>query len=216
MRVGKITKQEFSSGLKAELEGKAALGETSVTAYRGDRGKTAYDHSQTTHLSLGSTSTTAHRGDHGLVAYNHSQASHAPSDAPSNTVFTNALDLKANLSSPTFSGSPTAPTQSLTDSSTKLATTAFTRGQRVTGNLSITTSSWVASGNEKFPFKKSIAITGVTSSDYPISFAFTLATLEIAETANAAYVECYNGGIAIFAESVPSATMSADYVIIKN
>ena len=26
-----------------------ALGETSTTAYRGDRGKTAYDHSQATH-----------------------------------------------------------------------------------------------------------------------------------------------------------------------
>jgi hypothetical protein len=38
---------------------------------------TAYTHSQSAHLALGTTSATAYRGDHGLVAYNHSQASHA-------------------------------------------------------------------------------------------------------------------------------------------
>lgn len=32
--------------------GSLALGETAVTAYRGDRGKTAYDHSQTAHLAF--------------------------------------------------------------------------------------------------------------------------------------------------------------------
>ena len=33
----------------AEISPSLALGETSTTAYRGDRGKTAYDHSQATH-----------------------------------------------------------------------------------------------------------------------------------------------------------------------
>lgn len=33
--------------------GGVQLGETSLTAYRGDRGKTAYDHSQTTHAPSG-------------------------------------------------------------------------------------------------------------------------------------------------------------------
>lgn len=32
--------------------GSLALGETAITAYRGDRGKTAYDHSQTAHLAF--------------------------------------------------------------------------------------------------------------------------------------------------------------------
>jgi len=36
-----------------------------------------------------------------------------------------AIATKADLASPGFSGSPTAPTQSTGDSSTKLATTAF-------------------------------------------------------------------------------------------
>lgn len=37
------------------------------------------------------------------------------------------LDSKANLSSPSFNGSPTAPTQSTADNSSRLATTAFVR-----------------------------------------------------------------------------------------
>jgi hypothetical protein len=36
-----------------------------------------------------------------------------------------ALDLKANIASPAFTGNPTAPTQSTADVSTRLATTAF-------------------------------------------------------------------------------------------
>jgi hypothetical protein len=37
----------------------------------------------------------------------------------------NALNLKANLASPTFTGAPLAPTPSLGDNSTKIATTAY-------------------------------------------------------------------------------------------
>lgn len=36
-------------------------------------------------LELGETSTTAYRGDHGLIAYNHSQTAHAPADAQKNS-----------------------------------------------------------------------------------------------------------------------------------
>lgn len=74
------------------------LGETSDTAYRGDRGKIAYDHSQSPHapsnayskesmdsivdgikknmLTLGETSDTAYRGDRGKLAYDHSRSAH--------------------------------------------------------------------------------------------------------------------------------------------
>lgn len=37
----------------------------------------------------------------------------------------NSFDLKANLASPALTGTPTAPTQSASDNSTKLATTAY-------------------------------------------------------------------------------------------
>ena len=74
------------------------LGETEDTAYRGDRGKIAYDHSQSPHapsnayskesmdtiinnikkgmLTLGETSDTAYRGDRGKLAYDHSRSAH--------------------------------------------------------------------------------------------------------------------------------------------
>ena len=44
---------------------------------------------------------------------------------PVSTAGQTALDLKANLASPALSGNPTAPTQTGTDDSTKIATTAF-------------------------------------------------------------------------------------------
>jgi len=44
---------------------------------------------------------------------------------PVSTATQTALDLKANLASPTFTGTPAAPTAAMTISSTQLATTAF-------------------------------------------------------------------------------------------
>jgi len=78
------------------------IGEGESDAYRGDRGKEAYDHSQLPHapadatkgadwntnvankpnlLALGQTETTAHRGDHGHAAYQHAISEHAPANA---------------------------------------------------------------------------------------------------------------------------------------
>lgn len=67
--------------VKAEIinsvgESTLILGETQSTAYRGDRGKIAYDHSQSAHLQLGILDTTAYRGDYGHLAYIHSQDFH--------------------------------------------------------------------------------------------------------------------------------------------
>ncbi len=45
---------------------------------------------------------------------------------PVSTLTQTALDLKANLASPSLTGSPTAPTATIGDSTTKIATTAFT------------------------------------------------------------------------------------------
>lgn len=43
----------WSGTAYAEISASIALGETASTAYRGDRGKIAYDHSQTTHAPVG-------------------------------------------------------------------------------------------------------------------------------------------------------------------
>jgi len=47
---------------------------------------------------------------------------------PVSTAQQTALDLKANLASPTFTGNPAAPTQIAFDNSTKLSTTAYVDG----------------------------------------------------------------------------------------
>ena len=61
-------------------------------------------------LQLGTSSTTAYRGDHGLIAYNHSQTAHAPSSAERNVVVgiqQNGTDIapdssrKVNITVPT-------------------------------------------------------------------------------------------------------------------
>ncbi len=49
-----------------------------------------------THLTLGTTSSTAYRGDYGNTAYNHSQAAHAPSNAQKNSDITKA-EIEAKL-----------------------------------------------------------------------------------------------------------------------
>lgn len=49
-----------------------------------------------THLTLGTTNSTAFRGDLGNVAYNHSQAAHAPSNAQKNSDITKA-EIEAKL-----------------------------------------------------------------------------------------------------------------------
>ena len=49
-----------------------------------------------THLSLGVTSSTAFRGDYGNTAYNHSKAAHAPSNAQKNSDITKA-EIEAKL-----------------------------------------------------------------------------------------------------------------------
>ncbi len=51
--IAETTSDRFvSDAEKATWNGKANLGETSLTAYRGDRGKMAYDHSQSPHTSF--------------------------------------------------------------------------------------------------------------------------------------------------------------------
>jgi hypothetical protein len=49
-----------------------------------------------THLTLGTTNSTAFRGDLGNVAYNHSQTAHAPSNAQKNSDITKA-EIEAKL-----------------------------------------------------------------------------------------------------------------------
>ena len=82
-----------------------ALGETSSTAYRGDRGKTGYDHSQVT---TGNPHGTAIGDVSGLQT---------------------AIDAKAPSASPTFTGTPAAPTAAQGTNTTQVATTAMVQSE---------------------------------------------------------------------------------------
>ncbi len=80
-------------------------------------------------LALGETSTTAYRGDRGKTAYDHSQATGNPHDTQISDISGLAGDLasKAPLASPVFTGNPSAPTQPVGDDSIRLANTEYVR-----------------------------------------------------------------------------------------
>jgi hypothetical protein len=80
----------WTGSVYAEISPSLALGETSASAYRGDRGKAAYDHSQTTHdkayVGLGNVDNTS------------------DANKPISSATQNALNAKAPTSNPTFTG----------------------------------------------------------------------------------------------------------------
>lgn len=110
IRLNAMAREDYES-----LGGGLALGETSSTAYRGDRGKTAWDHSQ---VVTGNPHGTAIGDISGLQT---------------------AIDAKAPLASPTFTGTPAAPTPSANDNSTKLATTAYVDANKQPLDADLTT-----------------------------------------------------------------------------
>ena len=73
--------------------GKIYLDLTTLTTYRWSG--TLYAQISES-LALGDTATTAYYGDKGKLAYQHSQSAHAPVDAPSNAELTAALSKKAD------------------------------------------------------------------------------------------------------------------------
>lgn len=95
-------------------------------------------------LTLGVTSTTAYRGDYGTIAYDHAQIisgnphgltaailnlgnvnNTSDVNKPISTATQTALDLKANLVSPAFTGTPTVPTAVAGTNTTQAASTGF-------------------------------------------------------------------------------------------
>ena len=189
-----------SDAEKTAWNGKSdlALGETQTTAYRGDRGKTAYDHTQVAHASSDANNYThpsakqctytapvdsvagrtgsvvLAKGDVGLAnVTNDAQVKKLASSTSGNVPTWNgttgdalangytvqtalssstsalvradaiqtALDTKAGLASPTFTGTPVAPTATPGTSTTQIATTAFVQG-------AVTQGSGVGSGSD--------------------------------------------------------------------
>lgn len=78
----------WSGSAYVEISPSLALGETSATAYRGDRGKTAYDHSQTTGNPHGTT-----KGNVGLGNVDNT----ADADKPISTAQQAAFDARVRV-----------------------------------------------------------------------------------------------------------------------
>lgn len=85
-------------------DGELVLGETSTTAYRGDRGKEAYDHISTTNNPHGVT-----KSQVGLGNVDNTSDTNKPVSTAQQT----ALDLKAPLASPTFTGTVSGITKAM-------------------------------------------------------------------------------------------------------
>lgn len=139
-------------------------------------------------LALGETSSTAFRGDHGKIAYDHSQAAHAPSNAERNVVVgvqVNGEDLttdgnrKVNVEVPTKTSDLTNDSGFITSSqnaasATKLATARAIDGVNFDGTADIghygTCSTAAATA------AKTVALTGfklVTGSRVTVKFTVT-------------------------------------------
>ncbi len=84
-----------------EISSSLALGETASTAYRGDRGKIAYDH--TTNKNNPHSIT---KSQIGLSNVDNT----SDANKPISTATQAALNKKANIDSPAFTGAPTVPT----------------------------------------------------------------------------------------------------------
>ena len=189
MRTGKITRQELSAGMRAELD--------------------AVDTKDTDTLNAAKTYADG-------VSASAESAANNYSDDVGTTTLSSAISAAESRDTTTLN-SAKAYADSV-GSSTLNSAEGYADGavssKFVKGSLSTNNSSWVASGNAELPYKKNIAISGVTTSDVP-SVAFNNATYAIARGADMAYVETYNGGITLYAGVVPSGTVTFDYLITK-
>ena len=111
----------WSGTAYVEISASLALGETSSTAYRGDRGKTAYDHSQDTTSNPHAVT----KAQVGLGNVNNT----ADAEKPLSNAALAALALKAPLASPALTGTPTAPTAAAGTSTTQIVTCAFLQSE---------------------------------------------------------------------------------------
>ena len=95
----------------------------------------------------------------------------------------------------------------------KAETNTVTFCKKYAGSATVATTAWASSGITAFPYKADIAITGITTDDYPVvSFAATEAT-----SGNYS-PECATGSgtLTIYAKTAPSAAITITYMIIQD
>ena len=78
----------FESYSKSEIDNKFINVDTSIATFTAELDKKLNISDHGIHLALGTSSSTAFRGDQGLIAYEHSQSAHAPVNAQKNSDIT--------------------------------------------------------------------------------------------------------------------------------
>lgn len=98
------------------------------------------------------------------------------------------LDIKAPLASPAFTGSPTTTTPTNTDSSTKIASTAYVKSQFLSVNFTLLSTGWTGSAA---PYTYTITVSGVTATNQGSVGLADSATDEQYNAATAAMIRKY-------------------------
>jgi len=118
---------------------------------------------------------------------------------PVSTATQTALDLKANLASPALTGTPTAPTQTAGDNSTKIATTAYVDTKFAsTSNRQL--KDWYADANNVSTTETDLmtyTVPGNTLVNNGDKLAFTFSGI-FAANANGKTITVYFGGTTVF------------------
>ena len=153
----------------AEISPSLALGETSTTAYRGDRGKIAYDHSQSTHARTDATAVTASSTNGNIKINGIETTVYTHPGSGTNPHGTTKSDIGlGNVGN--FKAVSTVASQGLTDTEKSNARANIGAG---TSNLTIgTTSSTAAAGNHTHNI--SLAAGGTATVDLVANTAYTL------------------------------------------
>lgn len=123
-----------------------------------------------------------------------------------------AINGKAGLSSPAFTGTPTAPTPPNTDKSTRLATTAFVKSQQLYHSGFVRTTDWGdLMGVPPYGYRAEISMPGVKRSDFA-TVAVHHVDLPVAQKAKMTGGETDTNKIVLYSVNKPTADI---YVQIK-
>lgn len=184
--IAKDTNRQYrwSGSQYVEISPSLALGETSSTAYRGDRGKTAYDHSQTT----GNPHNTTAEG-------------------------VGALPIGGGtLTGPlTLSGDPTGANQAATKAYVDGKAALVFTNISVTTSMTWGTHSVTQVNDQGFTQRVAVPISGVTVNDIPLYINLDLVSRYNGNWSD--YCDTYDGGLYLYAKAEMAATIeSATFV----
>ena len=180
-----------------------ALGETSATAYRGDRGKIAFDHTLLTNnphsttklqVGLGNVDDTSNATERSAIA----TLINKTINLTSNTLVATSAQILASItdetgtgllvfnSSPALTGIPIAPTATLGTNTTQIATTSFVQST-TNANALLLTGNQSVSGIKEF---RSATPSGVIE----LGGTFGLANAQVTTSRSGYYADVYSTG----------------------